>query len=58
MAQFTVMSGKKDAEGVVERREVLVQRHLQDLHQGRDHPDEGDEAQEAEIQIRRPGHRL
>jgi hypothetical protein len=48
---------QEHAERVVERRHVLVEEHLEDLHQRRDHADIGQEAKEAQIDVRqsRPG---
>ena len=43
MAQFTVIKGQKDTQSVVQRRHVLIQEHFQNLDDGRDNTDVGNQ---------------
>src|SRR5690606_23944021 len=46
---------QEDAQRVVERRHVFIQHHLENLHHGSDDTDVADEAEKAQIHVRKAG---
>src|SRR5690606_32725322 len=46
---------QEHAEGVVERRHVLVEQHLEDLHDGGDHADVAEQAEEGQVHLGQTG---